>query len=143
MLALLPCTQGWRHSSNVKGQHRSQRSESKTSGFLKIWRLIRSSIVCVQRLSLPAQSQQQPGILFHSPSSPVTQLDLELFLFLRLRSVEAGGLRLCNQKHIQSSGAGLTLTRLSTGACRVFGSPCAYSAFPAAEPSVMNERSGA
>ena len=57
---------------------------------------------------LPAQSQQRHGILFHTPSSSVTQLDLQLFLFLRLHSAEAGGLQHRNKKHIQCNSAGLS-----------------------------------
>lgn len=63
----------------------------------------------LQPLPLPAQSQQRHGILFHTTSSSMTQLDLKLFLFLRLQSVEAGGLQLRNKKHIQCNGAGLSL----------------------------------
>lgn len=62
----------------------------------------------LQPLPLLAQSQQRNGMMFHTPSSSVTQLDLKLFLFLRLHSVEAGGLQLCNKKHIQCNSAGLS-----------------------------------
>lgn len=63
----------------------------------------------LQPLPLRTQSQQRHGILFHTTSSSVTQLDLKLFLFLRLLSVKAGGLQLCNKKHIQCNSAGLSL----------------------------------
>lgn len=69
--------------------------------------MILSSLLYVLE-PVSAQSQQQRGILFHTPSSSVTQLDLKLFLFLRLHSVEAGGLQLCYKKHIQRNSVGLS-----------------------------------
>lgn len=62
-----------------------------------LWRFSGGSshlLYVLQPLPLSAQSQQQHGILFHTTSSSVTQLDLKLFLFLRLHSVEAGALQL-------------------------------------------------
>lgn len=63
----------------------------------------------LQPLPPCTQSQQRHGILFHTTSSSVTQLDLKLFPFLRLQAVKAGGLQLCNKKHAQCNGAGLSL----------------------------------
>lgn len=70
--------------------------------------MILSSIVCVTAPTSLAQSQQRHGILFHTTSSSVTQSDIKLFPFLRLHSVEAGGLQLRNKKHIQRNSAGLS-----------------------------------
>lgn len=94
----------------------------------------------LQPLPLPAQSQQRHGILFHTPSSFVTQLDLKLFLFLRLCSVKAGGLQLLNKKNIQcqfvfrlSCSSSMGPWGLSTAWLSVLHCVCAYSAFPLCE----------
>lgn len=70
--------------------------------------ILSSLLYVLEPLPVSAQSQQQRGILFHTPSSSVTQLDLKLFLFLRLHSVEAGGPQLCYKKHIQHNSVGLS-----------------------------------